>query len=80
MPDLYEVDVEPNKMLGMCNWFRNGKPINGIYVPAQVLREINEQLDAEQKKPTFNPRICDAPNNSSTTSSSERRVLSKPVW
>lgn len=50
MRDLYEVDVEPNKMLGMCDWFKNGKPINGIYVPAQILREVNDQLDAEQKQ------------------------------
>lgn len=49
MADLYEVDVEPNKMLGMCRWFKNGKTINGIYVPGEVLRKINEQLDEEEK-------------------------------
>lgn len=50
MSDLYEVEIEPNKMLGMCRWTKNGKPINGIYVPAAALREIAGRLEAEEKQ------------------------------
>lgn len=47
MSDIYEVTVEPRKMLGMCRWTKNGNPINGIYVPAKVLCEIVQKLDME---------------------------------
>lgn len=56
MSDLYEVTVEPNKMLGMCRWTKNGKPINGIYVPGEVLREVANRLDHEEKQANqYNP-------------------------
>ena len=49
--DLYEVDVEPNVMLGMCRWTKNGQPISGAFVPAAVLHEIASQLRMEMKAP-----------------------------
>ena len=46
--DLYEVTVEPNKMLGLCRWAKNGRPINGIYVPAEVLHEMAARLNGDK--------------------------------
>lgn len=51
MPDLYEVEVNSAPMLGMCNWYKNGKRINGIYVPAEVLHRVARRLDEEKNKP-----------------------------
>jgi hypothetical protein len=49
LTDLYEVKVEPNVMLGMCRWTKNGHPISGAFVPADVLHDIASRLRMERK-------------------------------